>query len=148
MFVFFFPKGFTIFIKKPDFNIDSLNAVNSSNFELCHYSNGSSTTSKMQCDSLKNGSYLSSIAYIPNLQYLVYTGQSFVGFGGVALYTIGVALIEEITLPRHSSYCQAIYYGLGMRSAVLIALFFVANFLFVKIVPFQSKVLSVAEWEC
>jgi organic anion transporter 4A len=48
-----------------------------------------------------------------NLEFMLYIGHGIIGLGSVALYTNGVAYIEDITHVTQSSYCQAIFYGIG-----------------------------------
>ena len=105
--------GSSIFFKSPD---------PWSHQDLSIGSNGSSLICRSnaeglgrECDLVKEVREESSFSYkMPNLQYLLYFGHIIIGFGSVALYTIGIAYIEEISPPQHSSYCQAIFYGLGM----------------------------------
>lgn len=98
--------GFTIFFKEPDFDANNFNTNKS--YQLCH-SSLDVTNNETECNLIRNGNSISS-----NLQYLVFIGHFIIGLGSVALYTIGVAYIEEITTVKQSSYCQAIYYGLGI----------------------------------
>ena len=101
--------GLTIFLKLPDFDADSLsNNISNSSSSLCN--SNLNQTNDNDCSLIKSsGNQLNG----SNLQYMVYFGHFIIGFGSVALYTIGVAYIEEITTIKESSYCQAIYYGLG-----------------------------------
>lgn len=97
--------GFTIFYKAPDLDSQYFNTNRSQ--QICKPVD--KNTSDSDCSFLKNNLLGS------NLQYLIYIGHFIIGFGSVALYTIGVAHIEDITTEKQSSYCQAIYYGLGKK---------------------------------
>lgn len=48
-----------------------------------------------------------------HLEYLLYLGHLIIGFGAVAIYSTGIAYIEEIVPRDRSSYCQAIFFGVG-----------------------------------
>jgi hypothetical protein len=50
---------------------------------------------------------------VNHLEYVVYLGHLIIGFGSAALYTNGVAYIENITVEKQWPYCQAIFYGIG-----------------------------------
>jgi len=101
--------GLTIFLKPPDFDTDSLSpTVSNKSNTLCILN--SNQTNSLDCNLINSrGNQVNS----SNLQYMIYFGHFIIGFGSVALYTIGVAYIEDITTVKQSSYCQAIYYGLG-----------------------------------
>jgi MFS family permease len=109
--------GLTIFLKKPDFDTTSLR-IEYNNL-LCLPNN----TNITKCI-LNENHFIGS-----NLQLLIYLGHFVIGFGSVALYTIAVAYIEEITTKEQSSYCQAIYYGLGIfYIKIIITYLFKINF--------------------
>lgn len=50
---------------------------------------------------------------VSGLEYSLYVGHAIIGVGSVAMYVNGIAYIEDITVLEQSSYCQAIFYGLG-----------------------------------
>lgn len=58
---------------------------------------------------LKSSTYDFSI----RLEYLLYLGHLIIGLGSVVIYSVGISYIEEITPADRSSYCQAIFYGVG-----------------------------------
>lgn len=73
----------------------------------------SNTSSESNCQLTRNQIRASNARYVPNLQYMLYAGHFLIGLGSVAMYTVGVAFIEEIVPKKVSSYCQAIYFGVG-----------------------------------
>jgi hypothetical protein len=99
--------GVTIFMKEPDRAIYSIHAnSDTSSPSLCYANKTTSECSNMQ--ESPQSKYL-----LKHIQGVLYIGNIIIGFGSVAMYTTGVALIEEIATPSKSALCQAIFYGIG-----------------------------------
>jgi hypothetical protein len=96
--------GLTAFLKKADFELELFDP----NATTASYSSLSSL-----CFLNSTQSQCSRPSSTPNLQYLLYAGHFLIGFASVAMYTVGIAYVEEITLENESAYCQAILYGCG-----------------------------------
>lgn len=126
--------GLSVFIKKPylDFINYSLNDEsnrmhelsfkNEPNNSICVFDNSyaKSTTpdnsffaNVFRDEATEKCPSDSTYDYSSRLEVLLYIGHLIIGFGSVAAYSVGVAYIEEITLPHQSSYCQAAFYGSG-----------------------------------
>jgi MFS family permease len=99
------------FLKKADFELQLFDP-NATIATLSSYSSSLCVLNSTQapCSSNDNNSSNST----PNLHYLLYGGHFIIGLASVAMYTVGIAYVEEITLPNESAYCQAILYGCGM----------------------------------
>lgn len=120
--------GLTIFIKEPylDFILNPdlfANQTNSNNdINLCMVNiNHSKSADSLNCESVKRSMYFKKSKYDYSKQYelLLYLGHFIIGFGSVAIYSVGIAYIEEITPKHQSSYCQAILYGSGNFDLIL-----------------------------
>lgn len=96
--------GCTVFLRKPDESIYS----NTNETTICR-----SNDSFNECE-FANGDSNKAIA--SNLKYILYAANLVIGSGSVALYSVGVAFIEEAVVPSKSALCQAIFYGVGMYS--------------------------------
>ena len=112
--------GFTVFLKEPYLNFASdptLGNLNKTNTNLCHFNQNHYLNSTNECaDDIEidiEGRLPNSKLAPRKVDFLLYIGHLIIGFGGVAIYRIGIAYIEEITHATHSPYCQAIFYGTG-----------------------------------
>jgi MFS family permease len=94
--------GLTVFAKDPDLTIYSTGSFETS---ICL---GNKSNSECQYLDLTKTNDLSK-----NIKIVLFIANVVIGFGSVALYSIGIAFIEEIVLPEKSSLCQAIFYGVG-----------------------------------
>lgn len=114
--------GLTIFIKEPYLDFFN-NQIDNNSSSTCTFDESRSTSNslfgvrsdddvEMICDEDTEDT-LRSYSGSLKLEYLLYFGHLIIGFGAVAIYNIGVAYIEEITPTGSSSYCQAIFYGIG-----------------------------------
>ena len=96
--------GILVFIKKPDLDfISNPNVLNETNSNLCM-----SNQSNSSCDDIIKIGAQTSYLYL-----LIYVGHVLIGFGGVAIYSVGIPYIELITTPEQSPFCQAIFFGIG-----------------------------------
>lgn len=94
--------GSTVFFKDPDASIYS--SDRNSTVCLAHINATSVECSKTSATSR---------AIASNIKYILILSNLIIGCGSVALYSVGIAYVEEIVNPEKSSLCQAIYYGVG-----------------------------------
>ena len=100
--------GFTIFYKPP-YNF-SLNP----NAEQVLFSNGSNNTELCQINLNSTNECSGISSSIANqLTFLIYIGHLIIGFGGVAIYSVGIDYVENLAPKTRSPLCQAIFYATG-----------------------------------
>lgn len=97
--------GFTIFIKPAynfTFNPDSI-LLNQTNYsEICPSNSSVDPICSGISNSIKN-----------QLSFMIYIGHLIIGFGGVAIYSVGIDYVENISPKVRSALCQAIFYTTG-----------------------------------
>ena len=98
--------GFTVFIK-PAYNFTS----NPDAEDVMFMNKTDSSTISCQA----NGTLCSGISNsITNqLTFMIYIGHLIIGFGGVAMYSVGIDYVENIAPAVRSAMCQAIFYATG-----------------------------------
>ena len=100
--------GFTIFIKPAynfTFNPDAINSIFSNqtnNSNICQSNSSIDPTCSGISNSITN-----------QLTFMIYIGHLIIGFGGVAMYSVGIDYVENISPKAHSALCQAIFYATG-----------------------------------
>jgi MFS family permease len=102
--------GFLIFYKSPDLSI--YKTTQNSTVNTCMLNQTSNLTRKnFECQSIQLNSAL--VQSSNNLKYVLYFANIIIGFGCVALYSVGIAYVEIVVPAKRSSICQAIFYGSG-----------------------------------
>jgi hypothetical protein len=100
--------GVTVFIKpaysfSANSNSDNVLFSNvTNNTELCQ-SNSNNTS---ECSGIN-------ISVGNQLNFLIYIGHLIIGFGGVAIYSVGIDYVENLAPEKLSPMCQAIFYATG-----------------------------------
>lgn len=93
--------GFSVFYKKPDATIysDDVNAT------LCLLNSSINDCSSVGAKA--------SESLVKSIKAILIIAKMLIGFGSVALYTVGIAYIEDLVPEEKSSICQAIYYAVS-----------------------------------
>ena len=100
--------GITVFIKPAysfsgNSNADDVLFYNqTNNTELCQ-PNANSTS---ECSGINS-------SITNQLTFLIYLGHLIIGFGGVAIYSVGIDYVESLAPEKRSPMCQAIFYATG-----------------------------------